>query len=162
MEKWKDINGYEGYYQVSSYGRVRSLDRLVSNRFIKGSILKQNERGKYLCVCLSKDKMKKSYSVHILVANAFIDNPNNLPCINHKDEIKTNNRVENLEWCTHKYNINYGNAQSRKSNSRMIFKDKKRVDDKIYMKELKHKWYIEHRELYKTKYKQTNNENKYD
>lgn len=116
-ESWKAVTGYEGAYEVSDLGKVRSLDRVdCAGRRLKGKILKLslNPHG-YPTVMLCKDFLKFRYSVHRLVALAFIDNPYNLPLINHKDEIKTNNHVENLEWCTAKYNINYGSAILRRS-----------------------------------------------
>lgn len=119
IEIWKDIKDFEGLYQVSNLGRVRSLDR----PYHKGKILTPAFDGKknYLFVGLHKNKVVKQKNVHRLVAETFIDNPNNYPCINHIDENKTNNHVENLEWCTIKYNSNYGNGKermilSRKSN----------------------------------------------
>jgi len=122
-EIWKDIPNYEGYYQVSNLGRVRSLDRFVNSpnggRISFGKILKNglNVRG-YLLVTLNKLGIGKSKSVHQLVGISFIPNPLNLPQINHKDEVKINNRVENLEWCDSKYNINYGGCVYRSSKSR--------------------------------------------
>lgn len=118
-EEWRDIQGYEGYYQVSNLGRVRSLDRYKSwmgtKAFVKGRILKggKNQKG-YRQVLLSKDGKSIAYIVHRLVAQAFIHNPNNLPFINHKDEVKDNNNVDNLEWCDNVYNCNYGTAQKRR------------------------------------------------
>lgn len=104
MEIWKDVVGYEGLYQVSNQGRVRSL------YFGKIRMLKQRKlRTGYMQVGLTKTKKIKFYNVHRLVSAAFIPNPDNLPEVNHKDEDKTNNTVENLEWCDRKYNINYGN-----------------------------------------------------
>lgn len=107
-EVWKDILGYEGHYQVSNKGRVKSLKQG------KERILKQiiNKRG-YLRICLIKNGKKKIYMVHRLVAKSFLPNPNSLPQINHKDEDKTNNKVENLEWCDQKYNHNYGTINQR-------------------------------------------------
>ncbi len=113
-EEWRDIEGYEGLYQVSSEGRVKSLERNVVKG--KGGLYKIEEKvlksGKgtwgYLIVKLYKDEKKKNHRIHRLVASAFLDNPNNLPQVNHKDENRTNNRVENLEWCSPQYNINYG------------------------------------------------------
>lgn len=106
MEEWKDIEGYENKYQVSNQGRVKSLNYLHTK---KEEILSQriNKKG-YSVVYLYKDKKTKTFSVHRLVAKAFIPNPNNFTCINHKDENKTNNCVENLEWCNTSYNNNYG------------------------------------------------------
>ena len=102
-EIWKDIFGYEGLYQVSNLGRVRSL------KFGKERILSiRRSKFGYLLVNLCKNSDMKTFRVHRLVGQSFIPNPNNLPEINHKNEDKTNNRVENLEWCDRKYNINYG------------------------------------------------------
>ena len=117
-EIWKDVVGYEGLYQVSNLGNVKSLPRCIE---WKGSIRHQPERllkpannGKgYLRVCLCKNGKEKHCRVHRLVASAFIYNPNNLPEVNHIDENKTNNCVDNLEWCDHEYNINYGTHNQR-------------------------------------------------
>lgn len=107
-EYWKPVVGYEGHYQVSNFGRVKSI------KFGKEIILKQKQSmDGYYSVNLSKNGIVKTYLVHRLVAEAFIDNPNNLPQINHKDENKTNNNVDNLEWCSYSYNINYGTARER-------------------------------------------------
>lgn len=105
-EIWKPISGYENLYNISNLGNVFSIK---SNRNIKPI---KNYKG-YLMVGLCKNKKRKNYLVHRLVAGAFIDNPNNLPEINHKDENPSNNVVFNLEWCTHKYNMNYNNLGKR-------------------------------------------------
>ena len=111
-EVWKDIAGYEGYYQISNYGRVRSLDRQhksVGNNMqnCPGKMLKLNKTEKgYLTVNLSKDSKLKVSRVHRLVANAFIINPNNKPNIDHIDGNPSNNEVSNLQWCTQKENMN--------------------------------------------------------
>ena len=125
QEIWKDVEGYEGFYQVSNLGRVRSLDRQIynkgnkgSNKFskYKGRVLSQGKKKKgYLSVSLTKNCKSKSFPVHRLVAKAFIPNPNNLLQINHKDEDKANNKVENLEWCDNKYNVNYGSWREKQS-----------------------------------------------
>lgn len=108
MEIWKDIEGYEGLYQVSNLGNVKSL------RFGKDKVLKPIKiKNNYLRVDLFKQGKHNLYLVHRLVARAFIDNPNNLPMINHKDENTSNNKVSNLEWCDAKYNINYGTCIQR-------------------------------------------------
>ena len=110
-EVWKDIQGYEGLYQISSLGNVKSLNY---NRTGKECILKYgiNTNG-YLIVVLSKNGKGKTFAIHRLVAQAFIENPENLPCVNHKDENKTNNCVNNLEWCSYEYNNNYGTGLER-------------------------------------------------
>lgn len=105
MEEWREIPGYENY-MVSNLGRVKSLNY---NGTGKEQIMKQHKAaGGYLRIKLFKNKIPKSILVHRLVAMTFIPNPDNLPQINHKDENPENNCVENLEWCTSKYNINYG------------------------------------------------------
>lgn len=121
-EIWKDITGYEGYYQVSNMGNVRSVDRVVFNsknnayHKIKGKNRAFSIRKKgYLGVYLMKEGKGKSFLVHRLVAEAFIPNPLKLPQINHKDENKQNNCAENLEWCTNKYNANYGDRNRKHS-----------------------------------------------
>lgn len=124
-EFWKDVVGYEGLYQVSNLGKVRSVDRVVDcrwghNKKLEGKEIKSNlDKDGYLKLALSKYGKRKTYAVHRLVADAFIPNPHNLPCINHKKEFeKTNNSVENLEWCTVKYNNNYGTHQERSAKAR--------------------------------------------
>ena len=107
-EIWCPIKGYEGLYDVSDQGRVRSL------KFGKERILKQLRTPKgYLLVGLRKNRERKMCKVHRLVAQAFIPNPDNLPEVNHKDEDKENNSVQNLEWCDRKYNVNYGTRNDR-------------------------------------------------
>ena len=105
-EIFKDIKNYEGLYQVSNLGRVYS--------YYKNKILFPGNNKGYLQINLTKDKISKKFFIHRLVAETFIPNPNNLPCVNHIDEDKTNNCVDNLEWCSYKYNINYGSGLQRK------------------------------------------------
>lgn len=121
-EIWKDIKGYEGLYMVSNMGNVKSLG---FDKYHKGRILKPCFDGKknYLFVGLHKDNKVKLRNVHRLVAEAFIPNPYNLPCVNHKDENKTNNNADNLEWCTIKYNSNYGNCKNKLIESRLSNND---------------------------------------
>lgn len=125
-EIWKPIKGYESRYEVSNFGRVKSLDRKVrrldvkgrpSHVTVKGRILKPTlsvgVTGGYPTVKLMIDNKGKTKKVHRLVAEAFIPNPNNYPEVNHKDEDKTNNHVNNLEWCTKEYNNSYGTRYKR-------------------------------------------------
>lgn len=101
MEEWKTIDNYEDLYMVSTLGKVKSLKH---NRVLRPNI----KHDGYMFVILCKNGKVKPFRVHRLVAQAFIPNPDNLPEVNHKDENKVNNTVENLEWCTSSYNINYG------------------------------------------------------
>lgn len=118
-EIWKDIPNYEGLYQVSNLGRIKSLERKIKNNYNyfihKEQLLKLciGKKDGYVYVHLTKNNKGKTTKVHRLVAKAFIPNPYNLPQINHKDENKTNNCVDNLEWCTSKYNNNYGTRNSK-------------------------------------------------
>lgn len=123
IELWKWIPGYEGYYMVSTHGRVKSVDRYVNGKngskcLMKGKILKPGtDKDGYKTVHLSKNGKDKTYFAHRLVALTFIPNPNNWLQVNHKDEDKTNNHVSNLEWCTLEYNINYGTRNKKQSES---------------------------------------------
>ena len=109
-EIWKDKKDYEGHYQVRNFGRVKSI------KFGKEIIMNLNPNSSgYLLVNLCKDGTVKAFAVHRLVAEAFIPNPYNLPQVNHRDENKLNNNVDNLEWCTNEYNINYGTRTERYS-----------------------------------------------
>lgn len=108
MEKWKDIIGYEGHYQVSNHGRVCSVKH-GERKFLKPNDAKKG----YLQVTLYKDGERRSHNIHRLVAVAFVPNPENLPEVNHIDENTYNNSYVNLEWCTAKYNSNYGTRGAR-------------------------------------------------
>lgn len=118
-EVWKNIPNYENLYQVSNFGNVRSLNHIRkngTNKYLqKGRILKPQKTSNYLFVRLSKNGESKQYLVHRLVAEVFILNEFNYKEVNHKDENKYNNNVSNLEWCSHKYNINYGSGNKRRS-----------------------------------------------
>lgn len=117
MEVWKDIEGFEGLYEVSSLGRIKTLHYYGGNQT---RILKlQSDKNGYLTVGLHKGGVTYQKKVHRLVAIAFIPNPENLPQVNHKDEDKENNCVENLEWCTSKYNVNYGNHSLHAAQAQM-------------------------------------------
>lgn len=119
-EIWKDVVGYEGLYQVSNMGRVKSICsfvRLQNGELMKKKphVLKPQNRVGYKCVNLFKEGRSHTVSIHRLVAKAFLPNCHNYPIVNHKDENKTNNNVENLEWCNNAYNINYGTAKRRRA-----------------------------------------------
>lgn len=109
-EVWKDIDGYEGKYQISNYGCVKSIQK---NIFLKSMVATNG----YLVACLWKDNKQKKFLIHRLVAQHFLDNPNNYIEVNHKDENKTNNHMNNLEWCNHFYNMNYGEVKEKISNA---------------------------------------------
>jgi len=122
MEQWKPIEGYEGLYEISNYGNVKSLSRYRQNRhsgYIMPEQMRKHQLDKdgYLIVSLWKDDKLKTHKIHRLVAIHFIPNPNNLQEINHKDENKTNPRADNLEWCTRKYNMNHGNCPTKIGNT---------------------------------------------
>lgn len=123
-EVWKDIPGYEGWYQVSNLGRVRSLDRVIEqwsryghtiHRDIKGQFLTPTDNGYgYMIVGLATNQIRRNYYVHQLVAEAFIPNPEGKSEVNHKDYDKTNNAASNLEWVTRLENVHYSQHRMRK------------------------------------------------
>lgn len=116
-EEWVDIKGYEGLYQVSNIGRVRSVDRIIEqgsryghtiNRRLRGRIISATDNGNgYLIVGLKKNQQSKNHYVHRLVAIAFVNNPDMYDVVNHLDYNRSNNRAENLEWTTQEENIRY-------------------------------------------------------
>ena len=120
-EIWKPIKGYEGLYEVSNLGRVRSLDKVLpvfvngthATRVRRGVIRRQHVGRGYHYVLLRDGGKDKNFRVHRLVAEAFVPNPQNLPQVNHKDEDKGNNRADNLEWCSSSYNHRYGTTIER-------------------------------------------------
>lgn len=103
-ETWRDIQGFDGKYQVSDCGRIRGR---------KGIMKPSISRTGYPHITLSKNGKRYDCNIHRLVAEAFIPNPNKLPLVNHKDEVKINNCVENLEWCSYSYNTNYGSSPAK-------------------------------------------------
>lgn len=120
MELWKDIIISKGDYQISNYGRVKSVERFTKNgRAVHERILKTkiNKRG-YEYVNIQHNGKRIAIKIHREVAKAFLPNPNGYPEVNHKDENKTNNQADNLEWCDRAYNANYGTARQRAANSR--------------------------------------------
>ncbi len=143
-EIWKDITGYEGLYQISNTGIIRSHDRLIVippnpkstygfSYIKKGQIIKQiTDKSGYMKVLLyDKNSNRKNAFVHKLVAIEFVDNTDNLPQINHKDENKSNNCVSNLEWCTAKYNTNYGTGIKRRSEKQIYNNNRVKAVAKI-------------------------------
>ena len=123
VEEWRPVKGFEGLYEVSNHGRVRSLDRVVEKIEWNGKKYQRLYRGKilyinllntgYCSATLCIDGRCENIVVHRLVAQAFIPNPDNLPCVNHKDECKSNNHADNLEWCTYSYNNRYNDKNKR-------------------------------------------------
>ena len=107
----KDIIGYEGLYQITSCGKVWSYK---NKKFLKPRKIRDG----YLQVGLCKDGKREFYYIHRLVAEAYLPNPDNLPQVNHKDENKENNALQNLEWCTQKYNMNYGSRTQKSAKNR--------------------------------------------
>ena len=119
-EVWKPIKDYEGWYEASTLGRIRSVNRSFKDksgrvRTFKGRVLKPAKVSKkgYLGVMLCRNGSQKTKKVHRLVAETFLPNPSNLPEVNHKDENVGNNCVDNLEWATTKYNCRYGTRSQR-------------------------------------------------
>ena len=124
VEEWRPVVGYEGLYEVSNIGRVRSVSRWIHyiskygkpyKIWMEGRILTLKISNGYCLAHLSHHGIAKHKTIHRIVAEAFIQNPDNLPEVNHKDENPKNNCVENLEWCTTVYNIRYGTAIERRS-----------------------------------------------
>lgn len=145
METWKPVVGYEGFYEVSNLGRVRSVSRIAHIKRgngeydyrVKGKIVEPQERRHgYLAVCLygkeSKNGRFTQKSVHRLVAEAFLPNPNGYSEVNHLDENKQNNALSNLEWCDRKHNVNYGTTQKRRS-EKIINGPKSKAVDQLDM-----------------------------
>ena len=128
-EIWKTIPGYKGCYEISNYGRIKSLDRYVTYKstraksgqitvFKPGQLISpryMNKRKYFLVTLFNARSIRKDHQLHRLVAITFIPNPRHLPCVNHKDENPENNYVNNLEWCTYKYNTNYGSSLQKRS-----------------------------------------------
>lgn len=119
IEKFKPVKGYAGIYEISNLGRVKSISRIIERKDGNTRVTEDRIIIPFITKCgyhqivLCKDGVRKKHYIHRLVANAFLPNLNNLPIINHKDENKLNNRVDNLEWCSAYYNTRYGKLQKR-------------------------------------------------
>ena len=111
IETYKDIKNYEGKYQVSNLGQIMSLNYRNTGKHKLMSPVEDKDG--YFRVCLYKDEKRKSFHIHRLVAEHFLPNPDNLPQVNHRDENKQNNSVDNLEWCSNEYNVNYGKRNQK-------------------------------------------------
>ena len=171
IEEWRPIEGYEGLYEVSNTGRVRSVDRFYY-RLHKGKVLSPTkDRYGYLTVTLNCNGKSKTIKIHRLVAQAFLPNPDNLPQVNHKDEDKTNNNVDNLEWCTAKYNVNFGTRQERYRNtmlekghwsglSREEYEKKRYQENKDKRKDSQRKYYQKNKDRICDKVKEYSQKNK--
>ena len=119
-EIWKEVPGWEGYYEASNLGNIR---RMKNQRMLKP----KTNKGGYLYVGLTRNNKTQWFFVHRLIASAFLPNPGNLPFINHKSEVKTDNSLANLEWCDTKYNNNYGTRNERISERNKATSNKKAV-----------------------------------
>lgn len=131
-EIWKDIEGYDGTFQVSNLGRVKTFN--YQHRGIE-RVLKPKKHNKgYLQIQLQKGDKNKTFTIHRLVAKAFIPNPNNLELINHKDENKQNNCVDNLEWCDRSYNARYSMLRHPERISHRHYKSGRKVECRLNFK----------------------------
>lgn len=142
QESWKDIEGYEGLYQVSNTGKVKSISHKVKFRHFHRLIPERElrlatDKFGYKRVCLTVDNKKYTARVHRLVAIAFIPNSKNLPCVNHLDENKANNNVSNLTWVTYKENSNYGTVKERRVSNFDYASKVKNTDIRAMAKKLK-------------------------
>lgn len=149
-EIWKPVVGYEGLYEVSNLGKIRNI------KLNKYKSPTKTSNG-YMRIGLNKNGDGKLFFVHRLVADAFLSNPDNLPCINHKDEDKTNNSVDNLEWCDWLYNNNYGTMKERMIQTKI---DKGIYNQKyvgLNMKDYSRLYYQDHKEE-KKKYQELHKE----
>lgn len=129
MEEWRPIKNWESLYEVSNLGRIRSLDKYITHwrgdkRLVKGKVLRQFERKRYLNVNLCINYNRLCANVHRLVCEAFHPNTNNLPVINHKDGNSLNNKADNLEWCTISYNTQHAWDNGRFNKSRLFLKNR--------------------------------------
>ena len=163
IEEWRPVVGYEGIYEVSNTGKVRSLDMYVkigygNYRLHKGKVISLLKKGEYGYIQVNlcyNGKLYKKY-VHRLVAQAFLPNPDNLPEVNHRDEDKRNNRVDNLEWCDRSYNLKYGTARIRERDTKI----KNGYWTGLSSEEYRKKYYEENRNRICERQKEYNQKNK--
>lgn len=130
QEVWKDVVGYEGLYKISNNGRLLRCERLASNNHLlpyKIKVLKRKKNGYFGATIVNLKGECKNVLIHRLVAEAFIPNPENKPCVDHIDGVKWNNNVENLRWCTHKENINFPLSIKKRCASEKIAQNKPQV-----------------------------------
>lgn len=130
-EIWQNIPGYEGLYQISNLGRVKSFKQSTKYHKTKEYILTPSIGYHGYCQVTLYGNTRKKFLVHRLVAGAFIPNPDHLPAVNHKDEDPTNNRADNLEWCTTEYNNAYGTAKIRRIDTKSKPVEQLTLDGKI-------------------------------
>lgn len=139
-EVWKDITGYEGLYQISNLGRVKALPRNIPGAYNNREFIKKTgcDRYGYPQVGLSKNGKYSCKRIHQLVAMEFVPNPHNLKEVNHKDENKSNNHADNLEWCTAQYNLTYGhrldNSMGEKHHKHKLTEEQIKEIRRIYVK----------------------------
>ena len=121
QEVWKSIKGFEGIYEVSNFGRVRSIDRIdCSGRHLKAKVISSKSKCNYITCVLMKCGNRYTYRIHRLVAEAFIPNPLNLPVVNHIDGNKKNNHASNLEWCSYSENTKHAYKIGMQSQKRKL------------------------------------------
>ena len=147
-EYWTDIPGYEGYYQISNHGNVKSLDRVIKEKTgktqaLKGRVLKQRiNSGGYYSIGLGKNGSKAAFAIHQLVAQAFLDNPDNKPTVNHLNGVKTDNNVSNLEWATYSENLSHAYSTGLRTSV-----SSKAIGEKNYRRKLKPEQVVEIKRL---------------
>lgn len=139
MEIWKDIEGWEGFYQVSNLGKVKSLPKKSPGaNTTKVSFLKNQIKNGYNSVVLSRNGKGKHFLLHRLIAKAFIPNPENKKCVNHKNGIRMDNRLENLEWVTHSENSKHGFVSNKRKNQNRKLTEEQVFEIKKELKNYKH------------------------